>query len=258
MGDENLLPEERLFKAIQQEKKASRPAEKAPGVAKGGPMQRTLGLGIGSSFLKVVQERLFGKGTKRDGEETKKSFAFPAQWQDIDSIKTFLLTGVNLTVVNRGLVLVLAALAAFMFYYLMNNRLTMVGLMSSIAQVKLDDVSPQAIEAFQPVDYYLNQVRTRDVFNPFTVKVEKPVIVEEAPPPPPPPPPKPKLNDMAKGLKVVGIALGTMPKAMVKDDLKQEVYFLKEGDVIGTTGIAIKSISKDKVIIHFGEEEMEL
>jgi len=258
MGDENLLPEERLFKAIQQEKKASRPAGKASGVDKGGPMRRTLGLGIKQALGKIIPQKISAKGTEKDGEETKKSFAFPIQWQDIDFIKTFLLTGVNLTAVNRGMAFILAALVAFMVYYFVNNRLTMEGLMSSIAQVKFGATLPQAIEAFQPLDYYLNQVRTRDVFNPATMRAEKPVTVEEASPPPPPPPPKPKLNDMAKGLKVVGIASGAVPKAMVKDDLKQEVYFLKEGDVIGSTGIAIKSISKDKVIIRFGEEEMEL
>lgn len=255
MGDENLLPEERLFKAIQQEKRVSQSAEKASGAVKGGPPQRTLSLGVKKVWEKIVPQKVFAWGSAREGEETKKSFAFPVQWHDIDSIKTFLLTGVNLTVVNRGMALVLAGVAAFMFYYFVNNRLTMVGLMSSIAQVKFNAVSMQAGEALQPVDYYLNQVRGRDIFNPVAVKVEKPVIVEEAPPPPPP---RPKLNDMAKGLKVVGIALGTTPKAMVKDDVKQEVYFLKEGDVIGSTGIAIKSISKDKVVIHFGEEEMDL
>jgi hypothetical protein len=254
MGDENLLPEERLFKAIQQEKKASMQGRKAPGgIAQGGPARRSLGAGIGQSFLKVVRRKIFGKGAEKNGEETKKSFAFLAKWQDIDFIKTFLLTGIDLTIVNRGLVLMIAALAALTIHYVVSNRLTMAGLMSSIARVKFDAARPQAIEAFQPLDYYLNQVRSRDVFNPVAARVERPVVVEQTPPPP-----KPRLSDMARGLKIVGIALGATPKAMVKDDLTQEVYFLKEGDVIGNTGIAIKAISKDKVLIGLEEEEMEL
>lgn len=258
-GDEHLLPEERLFKAIQQEKKASMQGRKAPGgIAQGGPARRTLGLGIGigQSFLKIVRRKIFAEGIGKNGEETKKPFAFLARWQDSDSIKTFLLTGVDLAIINRGLAIMIAALAVLMVHYLVNNRSTMAGLMGSIARVKFDAASPQAVETFQPLDYYLNQVRSRDVFNLVVAKAERPVVVEQ--PPPPPSLPKPRLNDMARGLKIVGIASGATPKAMVKDDLTKEVYFLKEGDVIGNTGIAIKSILKDKVIIILGEEEMEL
>ena len=130
-------------------------------------------------------------------------------------------------------------------------------LMDSISKIKFETPALGDVEAFQPVDYYLQQVRQRDIFNLIT-KVEKMVIVDEPPPPPPPPPPQPKLKDMAQGFKVVGIAWGTNPKVMIKDNKTQEIFFLKEGETLGKTAIVVKTIQRDKIILGYEDEEMDL
>ena len=45
---------------------------------------------------------------------------------------------------------------------------------------------------------------------------------------------------------------------MLQIEKDGKVYFLKEGQMIGTTGIEVKSIMKNKVMLGYGDEEMEL
>ena len=67
-----------------------------------------------------------------------------------------------------------------------------------------------------------------------------------------------KLATLASNLALQGISMGKTPKVMIRDEGEDKMYFLKEGQVIGATRIKVKSISRDEVIISYGEEEMEL
>ena len=45
---------------------------------------------------------------------------------------------------------------------------------------------------------------------------------------------------------------------MIQDAATQEIYFLKKDDLVGKTEIKVKDILRDKIVISYGEEEMEL
>ena len=63
---------------------------------------------------------------------------------------------------------------------------------------------------------------------------------------------------MSKDLKLVGISWGQSPKAMIRSKKEQNTYFLRQEQIIGITGIEVKTIFKDKVIISYQGEEKEL
>lgn len=260
--DKNLSPEERLFRAIHEEKKSS-PAKSA-GKDMIGTKPAAGGLGEGMRALGGMVKGIFSAallskgGPKTGGKEVKPLFASPIALQGIDTVKNLLVNGVDLNIVNRFFILALVGLMAAAGHYALQGKASTANLMEAVSKIKFERLDLGAVEPFQPAEYYLEQVQQRDIFNPIQ-KVEKPVIVDTPKPePPPPPPPKPQLKDMAKGLKVVGIAWGASPKAMIKDESTQEIFFLKEGDTIGKTQISVKALQRDKVVIGYEEEEMDL
>lgn len=65
-----------------------------------------------------------------------------------------------------------------------------------------------------------------------------------------------RLQELAKDLKLVGIYQGHTPEVMIEDTTLKKTYFLKEGEEV--KGVFIKSITKDKVVLSSGSEEMEM
>ena len=134
------------------------------------------------------------------------------------------------------------------------NKKSSIGkLMQSISHIKFEKSTSGAIEVYQPVDHYLVQVRGRDIFNPVgevkTQGMPEPLA--------PPEPLKPKLKEKATGLTVVGIAWGN-PKGHDPGCGHAGDIFLKKDDLIGKTEIKVKDILRGKIVISYGEEEMEL
>ncbi|MBI3617709.1 MAG: hypothetical protein HY210_05780 [Candidatus Omnitrophica bacterium] len=194
-------------------------------------------------------------GRKSAGKtEPRSLFASPIRLQGMDSVKQLLTTGIDLDSVNKVLTGVLVLLIVYAIIAAVNKKSSIGKLMQSISHIKFEKSTSGAIEAYQPVDYYLGQVRGRDLFNPVG-EVRTRVMPE---PLAPPEPPKPKLKEMVGGLSVVGIAWGETPKAMIQDAATQEIYFLKKDDLIGKTEIKVKDILRGKIVISYGEEEMEL
>jgi len=195
----------------------------------------------------------FGRKTS-GGAGPRSLFASPIRLQGIDSVKQLLASGIDLDSVNKVLTGALVLLMVYSITVAVNRKSSITKLMQSISHVRFAKSASRAIEAYQPVDYYLGQVRGRDIFNPVgEVKVQ---AMPEALPPPEPP--KPKLKEMANGFSVVGIAWGETPKTMIQDSATQEIYFLEKDDLIGKTEIKVKDIFRSKIVISYGEEEMEL
>ena len=207
--------------------------------------------------------QLFKKGIHLPGRQApsgRKSagpqslFASPVRLQGIDSVKQLLATGIDLDSVNKVLTVALVLLMVYAVTVAVNKKSSIGKLMQSISHIKFGKSTSEAVEAYQPVDHYLGQVRGRDIFNPVG-EVKTQVMPE---PLAPPEPPKPRLKEMVGGLSVVGIAWGETPKAMIQDAATQEIYFLKKDDLIGKTEIKVKDILRGKIVISYGEEEMEL
>lgn len=259
-------PAERVFKVPPSQPKAPRgegisgqASKKPPGdVIKNKIPPAGAGKAGGGSLLENFRQllktgiHLSGKSAGKAGPQSL--FASPIRLQGMDSVKQLLTTGIDLDSVNKVLTGALVLLMVYAMTAAVNKRSSIGKLMQSISHIKFEKSTSGAIEAYQPVDYYLGQVRGRDIFNPVG-EVKTQAIPE---PLAPPEPPKPKLKEKAIGLTVVGIAWGETPQAMINADLTQEIYFLKKGDKIGKTEIEVREIFRDKVILGFEEEEMEL
>lgn len=191
-------------------------------------------------------------GGAPDNKTPQSLFASPIHFQGMDSVKQLLTSGIDLDVVNKVLTASLVLLIGYTITVAVYKRSGIDKLMRSISHIRFEKSTSQAIEAYQPVDYYTGQVRGRDIFNPGGEV--KPQAMPEAPLPEPP---KPKLKEMVKDLSVVGIAWGEAPKAMIQNAATQEIYFLKKDDMIGKTEIKVKDILRGKVVISYGDEEME-
>ncbi len=157
----------------------------------------------------------------------------------------------NLKTLNTFLALIITFLAIY-FIYTFN---------SSLAQIQrrdfslpLKDTPPvwKAISSdggLKDISYYLEAVRKRDIFN---RQAQKASIVANAQKPP-----SVKILEATKDLKLVGIAWGAEPDAMIEDTASKRTLFLKRGQFIDNK-IRVKAIFKDKVILGYGSEEVEL
>jgi type II secretory pathway component PulC len=97
------------------------------------------------------------------------------------------------------------------------------------------------IEDYKPLKVYIEEVKKRDIFRP--VQAAGTVA-------------KFSLQGLTKDLVLSGIYQGKYPEAIIEDKTTKKVYFLKEGDEV--KGLKVKSILKDRVILQYGEEEVEL
>lgn len=250
MTDDTISPEERLFRVIQEDKKNLAAAEKADPAA-GRTEAGTLRQAAGPPGEKARGWKSFFVG---GGPNPKASPVAALSWRGRDVVRQILSGGIDLDILNRVLMAVLVGLAGIVGQQAFYKKSRIEELMAAVSRIKFEAPEPEAIEDFYPADYYLDQVRQRNIFRP-ALEAEKVAI---KPIEPPPAPPKPKLPDMVRGLKMVGIAWGDAPKVMIKDEATQEVYFLREKEFIGKTQIEVRAILRDKVIVGYEEEEMEL
>ena len=65
-----------------------------------------------------------------------------------------------------------------------------------------------------------------------------------------------KLEEMVKNFKLVGISWSNDPDAIIEDEKAKKTYFVKTGDKINK--ISIEAIYRDRVILHYLTEEVEL
>ena len=66
----------------------------------------------------------------------------------------------------------------------------------------------------------------------------------------------PKLTDALQGLKLVGIAAGIEPLAMVEDENTGRTYFLKRGQEL--RGVKIQTVSEEAVVVTYEGEQGQL
>jgi len=103
----------------------------------------------------------------------------------------------------------------------------------------------------QSESYYLNKVKARNLFSFADEKEEEKVAFKEKPQEGPT-----ELEKMAKTLKLVGISWSNDPDAIIEDEKAKKTYFVKTGHKINE--INVQAIYKDKVILHYRSQEVEL
>ena len=60
----------------------------------------------------------------------------------------------------------------------------------------------------------------------------------------------------AQNFKLVGISWSNDPDAMIEDTKAKKTFFVKRGQMVGE--FKVQAISRDKVILSYGQEEIEL
>ena len=230
---ENISPEEKLFRIIQ-EGKDNPPEKKEPKKKEQKP------------FMDGIKQFFAGIKFKPQAEETS-----PAAGEAARAIPLpFALNDAELKKINRMLAILLGVVMLFAFYYLMARRPSMREFSESASGLQFEMAKRKPIEAFKPLSFYMERVEKRNIFQPAP-KVKKEVVVIKEPP-------RKKLAELASDFTLQGISWGEVPKAMIMTGVDEQIFFLKEGQKIGITGITVKSIMRDKVMISYGEEEMEL
>jgi hypothetical protein len=227
---EHISPEERLFKVIQE--------GKVPGKEGGSKRNRLaewlreakrFALSIGSAS----PDRSKGSGRK---------WAIPAHVK---------LPELEPEHINKILAAVLVITALLTIYSVVSKRQDTVRLTAAVSKIRISPVSGAGKPTpFKMVDEYIEEIRKRDIFHPTTIApiVEPQQAVSES------------LVKSAGNLKLKGISWGDAPKAMIlrQDDKENKMYFLTKDQMIGSTGIKIKEIYRNKVVISDGKEDMEL
>ncbi|HTZ11144.1 MAG TPA: hypothetical protein VMD04_02025 [Candidatus Margulisiibacteriota bacterium] len=153
--------------------------------------------------------------------------------------------------VNQYLKVCVAVLA---LYFLIN-------LYASITNLKKDiQVSPKLMKTsegeslqvsslLKSASYYLEKARERDIFTmnkkPVSNEAGLPKVSAE------------KIAEATQNLRLVGISWSDDPDVMIEDTKIQRTFFLKKGQVL-EKDIRLKAVFKDKVILSYAGEEIEL
>lgn len=153
----------------------------------------------------------------------------------------------NLKFINRALMAASLIITAYLVSDFVNGRPNLLRI--DAYALDMSGRAPQAeIQREGKVlnlSDYLSQVDKRDVFHFIPVKKEeKPPAAKEA------------LNTAASNLKLVGIIWSKNPQAMIEDKKENKTLLVNPGEAIGQ--IKVKQILKDKVIIGYEDQEMEL
>ena len=221
MMAENVSPEEKLFRIIQQEKTAP----PAPGRT-GAP---------GKNNFLLWKEKAVSVIKNLAG---KFAAAFPDKPRELE-LKT----------ANIVLAVLLLAVISFVIYYAVakypspaKTVMAAAAARNSLARAHND------IEELHAAGYYTDDARKRNIFSsaakPAAMGPEMPVGASS--------------KSLATELKVQGISWGDVPKVMLQGDKDSKFYILKEGQPVGSTGIRVKTILKNKVILTNGDKDVEL
>lgn len=213
MANNNISPEERLFKVIQETKKP------ASGSA---PSLRATKWR--SNLKNWIASRLTVFGARNDNKVIK-------------------LHNIDFKKVNRALWVILILLILLTAYYAF-KRPNLSKVTGAVFESGYQARGSKPIDTFKPLAFYAEQARKRDIFHPVTSAIKG--IAGSG------------LQALTKDLGLAGIyqPIGKPSEAMIEDKAAKKTYFLKTGDEI--KGMKVKAILKDRVILQYGEEEMEL
>lgn len=156
----------------------------------------------------------------------------------------------EIKVINRFLEISIFIL----IFYLVGNFVVSIinldkkpGLGLEIKKTLALSVFPQ-ISPLKTASYYLEKARARDIFKMGLSGVADAKQISKMP--------VSKIVEVSKNLKLVGISWSQDPDAIIEDIQAGRAYFLKRGQVIND--FQVKAIFKDKVILRYQEEEIEL
>jgi len=207
----------------------------------------------GINFVKGLFSKKKEKSDTDAQEKTKEAKAAPFG-------AFFKSQRVDLRGINVIFSFILVVLIIVIIYYTSNKKYSIEAITKAVSKINLQSVKKKTMDAIKPIDFYLDQIRSRDFFKKFALPVEikkveiseedqDAIVLEES---------QDELTKIVEDLKVSGISFGVRPRVMIRSEAEQEMYFLRQGQAIGKTGAIIKEIFRDKVIISYNGAEMEL
>jgi len=219
MTARDISPEERLFNVIQKGKNSSLAGRKKITLNPQGLKRLFLGL--------ILKRRAPVYGS---GRESEPSVFLSVKLEHID-----------LKLISKTLGIILLGLIAALIYSTFNKKAIPLKMLSFVSGSTFQTIRPKPAEDYQPLGSYIEEVKKRDLFHPAATAAGTFF--------------KANLSSMTKDLSLSGIYQGQHPEVIIEDKTSKKVYFLKQGDEI--KGMKIKSILKDRVILQYGEEEIE-
>jgi type II secretory pathway component PulC len=112
-----------------------------------------------------------------------------------------------------------------------------------------ENTSTNIASFLKAASYYLEKARERDIFR---MGVKKTAITPNALNTP-----SQRIIEVTAHLRLVGISWSDDPDVMIEDTKNQRTLFLKKGQTIDNE-IRIKAVFKDKVVLSFAGEEIDL
>ena len=230
---ENLSPEERLFKVIQ-EGKREKPKDGS---------EKQISKDI-DEWIRRIRRFIFFIGARRGagkGFDWKKIIPRSAKLNELKP-----------ELINKVLAGVLVIIVALVIHSASAKRQDMAKDTGAISRLQKSPLigGREKIEPFESLNSYLNEIRKRDIFHPVpkSMILEPKIAGQES------------LKKAAEDLKLQGISWGDRPTAMIlwQTDKESKMYFLIKGQSIGSTGIKVKTIYKNRVTIELEGSEMEL
>ncbi|MDO8525932.1 MAG: hypothetical protein Q7S07_05555 [Candidatus Omnitrophota bacterium] len=227
---ETISPEEKLFKIIQQEKRAS---------PEGGGLAQKKG-----AFEWIEKSgRLILLWKEKWISLTKDLF------KKAGIVLPGKLREPELKNVNIALSAALFFLALFVIYYAVTKYPNTAKIVSATAVLQSSlPGAAKDIESLHQASYYTEDAKRRDIFtaarNPVAAAPEAAAKVQD--------------KSSAGDLKLQGISWNDTPKVMIQSQKDNKFYILKEGQQIGMTGVKVKTILRNKVILNSGDADFEL
>lgn len=194
----------------------------------------------GSVPIKSVQEIKDSAGSKIPIKN------IIAWFRGIYSAKKWSLSELNLRLVNRVFAVFLAVLIIFLAADFINLRPNLKKIYPKVSDLAAGTaLNKEPIAFLEPVSNYINASKKRDIFNPLSAMPSEKLKEDSS-----------ALRDLIKDLSLVGIYWSRDPEVMIEHTKEKKTYFLKIGQTI--KGIQVKAILKDRVILEYNNEEMEL
>ena len=224
---ESISPEERLFKIIQQGKLAAAQETVESGKKK-------------ESWVERFKHSLIPQPAKGGSEVPWKTRILERiQWPELDPGK-----------INGVLAVVLGIILAVGTYAVFGKHKDVAEIAEKAMKAKSLPEESKKNEPLKSLSYYLGEIQKRDIFR---ARVVVPVVAEV----------QVKSESLTKavdGIKLQGISWGAVPKAMIlcQDGKDSKMYFLTEGQPVGTTGLKVILITRTTVKVSDGKEETVL
>jgi hypothetical protein len=150
----------------------------------------------------------------------------------------------------KGIKGILLFCIMLLLFYFINN------VVSSLKTINnLDFYLPKKVEQekriqetlrFKELTFYTEKIQQRDIFR-MGPKPSADAVAEVV---------SSKAAEATKNLKLVGISWSENPDAIIEDGKGMRTFFVKKGQMIGD--VQVESILKEKVILRYGEEMIEL